>query len=145
MKIYQIVYRYRFIENELSPASSIFRAPSIANKSSKLLYQGYDNLPNNTSITTWSDDVVSLDNYTTAKLGLIEYKSYTIDNDNHVDVNVGDRTLISFVDKVTSNPYTFVITIGNNKYYYVDGSQVFNKQLLQTKYITPKTEDITKK
>jgi hypothetical protein len=141
MSIKKIVFRFLVLDNDLAPKLPIFRHPYKA-KTSKLLHQGYTNLPNNTSVITWSNDIKHIDNYTLAKVDLITYKHNTLDDKNYVDVNVGNKTLISFIDKPTSNPSTFERNIGNTTHYYKDGVDIFTEQLLETKYIKPRNPDL---
>lgn len=145
MLISSITFKYKLFEDHIAPDKSRFNFPNIFDKTSKLNPKGYDNLPNNTEISKWSDNVYINDNKFNVAKDNYSLKATSNNNNNYVDVTVGKNTILSFVDQTSKDPNTFVRSIGNNKYYYKDGKNVFSKQLVKTKYIKPSNEDLALK
>lgn len=107
MLIKDVVFRYRILELDLTPDRPLLNFPSLSNKSSKWLPKGYDRLPNNTAVTSWSDNIIIHDNHLYADKDLYTFRVKILQNENFVDVIAGNNTLISFIDSTTDNSYTF--------------------------------------
>lgn len=73
LQVKEIVFRYKTLEADLSPVESIFNKPTLENKPSINLL-GYDNLPSNTDISNWSNNIEMDGNIIKAEKDFYTYK-----------------------------------------------------------------------
>lgn len=122
MAVNKIVFRYRLLEDSITPGGNIFKYPTSFDKSNELLPQGYTNLPSNRLFEMWGEDItINNDNSYTVYKDSHFFKITQLDNEYFISLIYKNKEILNFHDMYEYNDQTnntFIRTIGNCELYY---------------------------
>lgn len=137
-----IVFTYKIIskDNEIIKTSKLNRSKLIKDETKTFNFKGY-NLPSTMDFSNWGTLIFESDTFAQIKKlnSNSVYNINILDKELKVNLKVKDKSILEFTDKILEKGKlnSFIRTIKNQEYIFIDGSLVIKKIKKATNFLKP--------